>query len=279
MRERSHASVGALLGLLLTAGGACAEQHQDGLSAHDDMGDDTSSSATAPAPATRTGGGTSDPNTVAPGSPITMVPNPPTATPSPGTAPSSEPLSLPAPEPFDPMHTSCSSPRASEGVWLVVDTLNHTCNVDDDCFVTAGAVSCSKECASGSLNVLERPNIERLFAAVEDKYCPPYRKANCPVLAPAECGTYDSLPRCREHYCSSVSYGCDAGCKAERPGGTCRGAELCDGCPSVIIEASDKPCDKPGQSCNSSGGCSPYLECNEKEPGVFRWELFNQLCF
>lgn len=257
MGERSRRSVRALLGLLLAAVGACAEQHHNDSRAHGD-GDGDSSSAT------QTDGGA-----------ISLVPNPFTPV---GLVPAREPSSLPAQEPFDPLHTGCSSPRASEGVWRVFNELSHTCDVDEDCFVTAGAVSCSTECASGSLNVAERPKVERLLAAVEDMYCPPYRKASCPVLTPAKCDSANSLPRCVDHVCSSVSQGCAAGCQAERPGSICRGAAPCDGCPSVIVEAHDVLCSNPGQTCGLNMACAPYLECKEKEPGVFRWELYIPLC-
>jgi hypothetical protein len=208
-----------------------------------------------------------------------LAPTPPISAPVPGTTPSARPITLPEPEPFDPMRTSCSSPRASEGVWLVVGALNHACTVDDDCFVSVGKVSCSKECALVSLNVAERANAERGRAAVEDTYCAPYRSANCPVLAPSDCGSEGLLPRCDAGYCGYVAPYCQAGCMPEGAGGTCRGAEHCDGCPSVLIEADGVPCSKPGQSCTLESWCSPRVECKDsREPGVFRWELFTILC-
>jgi hypothetical protein len=289
MRAHGDASIGALLGLLIAACGACAEQHHGDSSEPGRIGDDArggspgSSDATPPnSRATQTTAGTTNPAGMAATPPSTSATMPSAmaqTSPVPGAMASTTPIPFPDPEPFDPMRTGCGSPRASEGVWLVVSSPSQACNVDEDCFVAAGAVSCSSECARGSLNVAERANVERLFPVVEDKYCTPYRKAGCPVLAPAGCSSDESLPRCVEHYCSAVPQRCEAGCKPDSPGGTCRGAERCDGCPSVIIEADGKPCSKPGQSCTLDASCSPNVRCkDEKEPGVFRWVLFVPLC-
>lgn len=257
MSARANASIWPLLGLLIATSGACAEQHAG------NSGDPDRSAAESPAgtdawqtnPAAMQASGTTSPGG--------MVAHP----------------AFPDPEPFDPMNTGCGSPRASEGVWLAVNLANHTCSVDEDCFVTTATVSCSTECAHGSLNVSERGNVERLISMVEDKYCKPYRRANCPVLAPAECSSNDRLPRCQDHYCSYAVQGCKAGCMPDAPGGTCRGAAHCDGCPAVIPEADGQPCSKPGQSCTLDSWCSPTARCSdEKEPGVFRWVVSFLLC-
>ncbi|HEX6245498.1 MAG TPA: hypothetical protein VFZ61_31460 [Polyangiales bacterium] len=283
MRMLGNASLGAVLGLWIGASAACAEQHQADSSEPIHTGDDVPGSSDAPAPnaSTPVGAGVMSPAGMVsdPPKPGVMVSTPPASTPLPGAPPAQTPGTLPEPEPFDPMRTACGSPRASEGVWLAFTVLNHACSVDEDCFVSAGAVSCSRECARGSLNVAERANASRWFAAVEDRYCKPYRTANCPVLAPANCSSEDSLPRCKGGYCSSVTQRCDAGCTPERPGGECRGAERCDGCPSVLIEADGQPCRKPGQRCILDTGCSPWVDCkDDKQPGVFRWVLVIPLC-
>ena len=290
MTGHCTASIGALLGLLVAASGACAEQHHGDSGESGRSGDDPrdtpaisgSAPPANPRPTQATTAGATNPvgmTAIPPSASITVPSTMASTPPVPGAMPSTAPIMFPDPEPFDPMQTGCGSPRASEGVWLVFSLLNHACNVDEDCFVSAGAVSCSKECAQGSLNVAERPNAERLFSVVEDKYCKPYRMANCPVLAPAGCTSDKSLPRCRDHYCSSVPHRCEAGCKPDSPGGTCRGAERCDGCPAVLLEADGKPCSKPGQSCTLDSGCSPYAQCtDQKEPGVFRWALTIPLC-
>lgn len=283
MREHGNASLGALLGLSMALGAGCAEQHDADSSQPASAAADTRRSGDAPPPnpPIGSGPGTATSQGTTPDAPSAGMPapTPPASTPVPGATPSATSITLPEPEPFDPMRTSCGSPRASEGVWLAFSALNHSCKVDADCFVSAGAVSCSKECARGSLNVAERANVERWFSMVEDKYCAPYRAANCPLLAPADCSSEESLPRCRDGYCSSVSQHCAAGCAPERPGGACRGAESCDGCPSVIGEADGLPCSKPGQSCTLDTWCSPVADCkDDKEPGVFRWVLFVPLC-